>query len=103
MFFLTPNDSATADLVTFFSSICDYSGYSICCISGWDVEKGPLEGELAFNPDVLISLTVPKLCAKHFHGRAHYVGGRFVPKALAVKYHLDLPEYPGTDCVVKLF
>lgn len=58
---------------------------------------------MAFNPDVLISLTVPKLCAKHFHGRAHYVGGRFVPKALAVKYHLDLPEYPGTDCVVKLF
>ncbi|CAG9529688.1 unnamed protein product [Cercopithifilaria johnstoni] len=76
---------------------------SIDIPSGWDVEKGPLEGEPAFNPDVLISLTVPKLCAKHFHGRAHYVGGRFVPKALAVKYHLDLPEYPGTDCVVKLF
>ncbi|KAM3721399.1 NAD(P)H-hydrate epimerase [Dirofilaria immitis] len=70
--------------------------------SGWDVEKGPLEGQLAFNPDILISLTAPKLCAKHFHGRAHYVGGRFVPDALAVKYHLKLPEYPGTDCVVKL-
>ncbi|VDK79335.1 unnamed protein product [Litomosoides sigmodontis] len=76
---------------------------SIDIPSGWDVEKGPLEGELSFNPDVLISLTAPKLCAKHFHGRAHYVGGRFVPKALAVKYHLNLPEYPGTDCVVKLF
>ncbi|VDK62170.1 unnamed protein product [Onchocerca ochengi] len=70
--------------------------------SGWDVEKGPLEEQIAFNPDVLISLTAPKLCAKHFHGRAHYVGGRFVPEGLAIKYHLKLPEYPGTDCVVKL-
>ncbi|VDO42520.1 unnamed protein product [Brugia timori] len=76
---------------------------SIDIPSGWDVEKGPLEEQLSFNPDVLISLTVPKLCAKHFHGRAHYIGGRFVPKALALKYHLSLPEYPGTDCVVKLF
>uniref|UniRef100_A0A915PZR2 NAD(P)H-hydrate epimerase n=1 Tax=Setaria digitata TaxID=48799 RepID=A0A915PZR2_9BILA len=46
--------------------------------SGWDVEKGPLEGQLAFKPDVLVSLTAPKLCAKHFRGRAHYVGGRII-------------------------
>ncbi|VDN00797.1 unnamed protein product [Thelazia callipaeda] len=70
--------------------------------SGWDVEKGPLDGQLALNPDILVSLTAPKLCAKYFRGQAHYIGGRFVPEALASKYNLRLPDYPGTDCIVKL-
>ena len=32
-------------------------------------------------PQMLISLTAPKVCAKYFTGidKSHYVGGRFVP------------------------
>lgn len=51
---------------------------------------------------MLISLTAPKMCAKDFKGRYHYLGGRFVPPALENKYNLNLPKYEGTDCVVKL-
>ena len=40
---------------------------------GWDVEKGNDEG---IQPDLLISLTAPKLCAKHFKGKRHFLGGR---------------------------
>ena len=64
---------------------------------GWDVEKGAPDG---LQPDFLISLTAPKLCAKFFKGTHHYVGGRFVPRSLADKYQLQLPDYPGTDCCV---
>ncbi|XP_052265391.1 NAD(P)H-hydrate epimerase-like isoform X3 [Dreissena polymorpha] len=74
----------------------------ICSIdvpSGWDVENGDENG---LKPDLLISLTAPKLCAKHFTGKHHYLGGRFVPKTLEQKYQLNLPAYPGTDCVVEL-
>ena len=62
------------------------------------MEKGNPDG---LQPDFLISLTAPKLCAKHFKGRYHYLGGRFVPKSLLDKYELRLPEYPGTEpCVL---
>lgn len=72
--------------------------------SGWDVESGPPQDESTpiVKPDLLVSLTAPKQCAKYFTGRFHYLGGRFVPKQLAVKYQLDLPEYPGTECCVKM-
>jgi len=69
----------------------------ICSIdvpSGWHVEDGNPSG---IQPDFLISLTAPKLCAKHFQGRFHFLGGRFVPDSLAKKYNLSLPEYPGTE------
>jgi len=46
--------------------------------SGWDVELGDT-AEVGIHPQMLISLTAPKLCAKFFTGK-HYVGGRFVPK-----------------------
>ena len=72
--------------------------------SGWDVEAGPPETSEAtpvLQPDMLVSLTAPKLGSRGFRG-AHYLGGRFVPRKLAEKYKLDLPEYPGTDLVVKL-
>lgn len=75
----------------------------ICSIdipSGWHVETGPSEGDI--DPEMLISLTAPKLCAVHFKGKYHYLGGRFVPKKLELEYQLDLPEYPGTDLVVAL-
>jgi hypothetical protein len=51
-------------------------------------------------PDMLVSLTAPKLAAKAFKGRHHYLGGRFVPPAIREKYNLVLPAYPGTaQCV----
>ncbi|XP_038643152.1 NAD(P)H-hydrate epimerase isoform X2 [Scyliorhinus canicula] len=67
--------------------------------SGWDVEKGGTGG---IQPDLLISLTAPKKAAAHFEGRYHYLGGRFVPAALEEKYGLNLPKYPGTECVQQL-
>lgn len=71
--------------------------------SGWDVENGPPTDEsLRFMPDMLVSLTAPKMCASHFKGNYHFIGGRFVPKKLAEKYSLNLPSYPGTDCVVRI-
>ncbi|XP_028911659.1 NAD(P)H-hydrate epimerase [Ornithorhynchus anatinus] len=72
---------------------------SIDVPSGWDVEKGSAEG---LQPDLLVSLTAPKMSARFFTGRYHYLGGRFVPPALAEKYQLALPPYPGTDCVLRL-
>ena len=61
--------------------------------SGWDVNGGDddssadttTNNQFLLQPDVLISLTVPKLFAKKFCGR-HFVGGRFLPPAMAKKY-----------------
>lgn len=79
----------------------NYNTYSIDIPSGWHVENGePEEGGI--KPDMLISLTAPKLCAKYFKGQYHYLGGRFVPPKLEEKYKLHLPEYPGTECCVLL-
>ena len=50
--------------------------------TGWDVEQGDVNGD-GIKPDMLISLTAPKLCAKQFHG-THYIGGRFVPLQIKV-------------------
>jgi len=69
------------------------------CVAGWDVEKGRADG---LRPDMLISLTAPKKAAAHFSGRYHFLGGRFVPAALEEKYGLNLPPYPGTECVLQL-
>ncbi|KAM7350744.1 NAD(P)HX epimerase isoform 2-T3 [Cochliomyia hominivorax] len=74
---------------------------SIDIPSGWHVENGKNDAQ-DFEPTLLISLTAPKLCAKHFKGQFHYLGGRFVPPGLKTKYKLDLPEYPGTETCVKL-
>ncbi|CAD5205922.1 unnamed protein product [Bursaphelenchus okinawaensis] len=71
--------------------------FSIDIPSGWDVENGPPEdGTVKLLPKSMISLTAPKKCAKHFKG-THYLGGRFVPQALADKYELNLPDYPGSQ------
>ncbi|XP_060552582.1 NAD(P)H-hydrate epimerase-like [Ruditapes philippinarum] len=74
----------------------------ICSIdvpSGWDIESGDENG---LKPDMLISLIAPKNCAKFFKGKHHYLGGRIVPKTLEQKYELNLPVYPGTNCVIEL-
>lgn len=83
---------------------------SIDIPSGWDVETGPqLITDTRNNstiepirPDLLISLTAPKLCARHFNGRYHVLGGRFVPPQLQIKYELNLIPYPGTETVVEI-
>ncbi|KAF5207944.1 Pyridoxine/pyridoxamine 5'-phosphate oxidase [Thalictrum thalictroides] len=41
--------------------------------SGWHVEEGDIGGE-GIKPDMLISLTAPKLCAKKFCGPHHFLG-----------------------------
>ncbi|KAI0074025.1 YjeF N-terminal domain-like protein [Panus rudis PR-1116 ss-1] len=68
--------------------------------SGWDIERGNAEG-VGLEPDVLVSLTAPKEGARGFKGR-HFLGGRFVTKAMAEKFNLNLPEYPGFDQIVEL-
>ncbi|KAL3319354.1 hypothetical protein Ciccas_001976 [Cichlidogyrus casuarinus] len=74
---------------------------SIDIPSGWDVNEGP-GVEYAIQADMLISLTAPKLCAKFFKGKYHFLGGRFVPDALKAEYDLKLPTYPGYEQVVQL-
>ncbi|KAJ3416038.1 NAD(P)H-hydrate epimerase [Chytridiales sp. JEL 0842] len=74
---------------------------SIDIPSGWDVERGPEHFD-TLKPDMLISLTAPKLCAKYFRGKHHWVGGRFVPKSLEEMVDgLEVPVYPedGSQCV----
>lgn len=76
----------------------------VCSIdipSGWDVEKGPPK-EGGINPQMLISLTAPKLCAKYFNGKFHFLGGRFVPKKLEEQFGLNLLEYSGQSLVTPI-
>ncbi|XP_048439088.1 pyridoxine/pyridoxamine 5'-phosphate oxidase 1, chloroplastic isoform X2 [Pyrus x bretschneideri] len=68
--------------------------------SGWHVEGGG--GVEGIKPDMLVSLTAPKLCAKKFFGPHHFLGGRFVPPSIADKYKLRLPPYPGTSMCVRI-
>jgi NAD(P)H-hydrate epimerase len=68
-------------------------------VAGWEIETGDPHG---LQPEVLVSLTAPKQCARLFHGKRHFLGGRFVPPDLAAKYQLNLPAYPGTEPVVEL-
>lgn len=74
---------------------------SIDIPSGWDVENGPPKDD-GINPEMLISLTAPKLCAKYFKGKYHFLGGRFVPKRLETQFDLNLPNYSGTELVLQL-
>ncbi|KAJ2717267.1 hypothetical protein H4R19_000019 [Coemansia spiralis] len=67
--------------------------------SGWDVEAGDRTGT-GLRPDMLVSLTAPKLCAAGFQGRFHYLGGRFVPPSMANR--LGLPSYSGTSNCMRL-
>ncbi|KAJ8445077.1 hypothetical protein Cgig2_029449 [Carnegiea gigantea] len=69
--------------------------------SGWHVEEGDTSAE-GIKPDMLVSLTAPKLCAKKFSGPHHFLGGRFVPPPIVEKYKLHLPPYPGTSMCVRI-
>ncbi|KAK1278895.1 hypothetical protein QJS04_geneDACA019645 [Acorus gramineus] len=68
--------------------------------SGWHVEEGDINEE-GIKPDMLVSLTAPKLGAKKFCGH-HFLGGRFVPPSIKDKYGLHLPPYPGTSMCVRI-
>jgi len=71
--------------------------------SSWGIESGPpAEGPgKEYRPDALISLTAAKPLVKWFKGR-HFLGGRFVSKAIAEKYGFDLPPYQGIDQIVEI-
>ncbi|KAF2864352.1 YjeF N-terminal domain-like protein [Piedraia hortae CBS 480.64] len=71
--------------------------------SSWNIDHGPPEDGLGkdYMPAALISLTAPKALSKFFKGR-HFVGGRFVSKAMADKYDFDVPDYKGCDQFVEL-
>ncbi|XP_064644967.1 NAD(P)H-hydrate epimerase-like isoform X2 [Lineus longissimus] len=76
---------------------------SIDIPSGWHVEEGDQHGSHeGLQPEMLISLTAPKKCAQYFKGKYHFLGGRFVPSALAQKYDLHLPPYHGTEQFVEM-
>lgn len=66
--------------------------------SGWEVDEANKDG---ITPEVLISLTVPKKCATSFSGK-HFLAGRFLPYDMQKKYELNLPEFPGTECLIEL-
>lgn len=74
--------------------------------SGWGID-GPtaLDGaeasEPRLKPAVLVSLMVPKLCAKAFTG-THYVGGRFLPPSVASEFEITQPRWVGSRSFVKL-
>jgi NAD(P)H-hydrate epimerase len=69
--------------------------------SGWHVEDGDTWNTY-FIPDAVISLTLPKNCMKDYTG-VHYLGGRFMPKKLAVELDLKIPDYgPSPTQIVKL-
>lgn len=75
---------------------------SIDMPTGWDVEKGKIDSNCIDSPDMLISLTIPKMGAKDFKGRYHYLGGRFVPPDFASSHKLNIPKYPGYDQFVNI-
>jgi NAD(P)H-hydrate epimerase len=71
---------------------------SIDIPSGWDVNKGKCLSN--FVPDVLISLTLPKLASLEFNG-IHYLAGRFVPKKLLNEMNIKYFDYPDRNLFVK--
>lgn len=71
--------------------------------SGWDVEKGDVNECSIHSPEMLISLTAPKLCAQYFRGKYHYVGGRFLPPNLATKFEIQVPRYNGCEQCVRIY
>lgn len=75
---------------------------SVDAPSSWNIETGPPDSGPGkdFMPDALISLTAAKPLVKWFKGR-HFVGGRFLSKAVAQKYDIEVPAYEGIDQIVE--
>lgn len=55
---------------------------AVDCPTGWTAAA-----YTNFEPEMLISLTTPKECAKHFKGKYHILGGRFIPKKLPERFN----------------
>lgn len=73
--------------------------------SSWDVAGGPPEEGLVgheFMPEYLISLTAAKPCVKHYKGKRHFIGGRFLSQDVANKFGLDVPDYQGVDQIAEV-
>ncbi len=98
--FKPPVRPAFANLLADLSR-CETPVASVDVPSGWHVEMGDISAS-ELMPAVLISLTAPKLCARFFEGKRHFLGGRFVPAAMQEKYQLNLPQYPGSETIVDL-
>ncbi|KDN52297.1 YjeF N-terminal domain-like protein [Tilletiaria anomala UBC 951] len=67
--------------------------------SAWDVEKGNVNG--SFTPQVLLSLSAPKLGSAAFGGR-HFLGGRFIPDELEREMDLLLPDFEADSQIVEI-
>lgn len=93
--FKGPLRSPYTELVESISKM-DVPVASVDMPSGWDVERGPPSGQVCLNPQILVSLTAPKLGSRHFTGK-HYVGGRFLPQTYAQRYGLDVQVYKGVS------
>ena len=76
------------------SKYCFYSKY-FAFLTGWDVDGGSTAVD-SIQPEVLISIAVPKLCARTFRGR-HLVAGRFLPPDLVKKFDLHLAPFNDYD------
>ena len=76
---------------------------SVDAPSSWHIEEGPPKSGPGtdFQPAALISLTAPKPLVRHLRGR-HFIGGRFLPPSVAMKYDLDIPPYQGIDQIVEV-
>lgn len=72
---------------------------SIDIPSGWNVNEGKLNS--ALEPDLLVSLTLPKLAALEYKG-IHILGGRFVPSTLYKEMNLTIPKYLNSDLIVEV-
>lgn len=100
-----PFDALIHKLVMATASTSKHGGLpfvvSVDIPSGWHVEEGDINGS-GLRPDMLVSLTAPKLCARKFTGPHHFLGGRFVPPEVARKYSLQLPQYPDTAMCVRI-
>ena len=75
----------------------------ICSIdipSGWNMDIGCVKS--GPNPDVLISIILPKHCLCGIEPVQHYLVGRILPPEIKQKYELNLPEFPGHSLFLKL-
>jgi len=95
-----PYDAILSDLITTAKAEQGTKIVSVDVPTSWDADKGDVLGT-GFNPDVLISLTAPKLCAMDFTGK-HYVGGRFLSPTLSKKYGVRMPPYIGVSQVMEI-
>ncbi|KAI9293326.1 YjeF N-terminal domain-like protein [Neoconidiobolus thromboides FSU 785] len=76
--------------------------------SGWPVDEEEYiktndeQKKKLYQPEMLISLTAPKQCAKYFKGKHHYLGGRFIPNKMLQQYDLlNLPRFNNSDQCAK--